>query len=71
MGIRTGGGMSYNKKLVIKGKNKKQIIYMVKAGNEIIWEGTDIHKQFKQLKSAHKDKNLIIAWKQSKESTRV
>lgn len=59
--------MTSKKKLIIKNKNKQAIIYAVKAGDETIWEGPDIHKKFKELQNAHNNEELSISWKTFKE----
>ena len=59
--------MAHNKKLVLGSKKKGQIIYVVKAGNEIIWEGENIHKRFRELKAIHKGQELTVGWKPAKE----
>ncbi len=53
--------MKHDKRLIIK--KKGSIVYSVKAGDSIIWEGKDIHKSFPALKSANRGKELIISWK--------
>ena len=59
--------MAPKKKLIIKNKNLGSIIYTVKAGNEIVWEGEDIHRQYKDLKISNKGENLTVSWRLSKE----
>ena len=59
--------MAHKKKLILKSEKMGPIIYTVKAEDDIIWQGRDIHKRFNVLKAAHKGKNLSVSWRYSKE----
>jgi hypothetical protein len=47
-------------------KKQESIVYTIKAGKDIIWEGADIHKKFPILKAANRDKELSIICKSTK-----
>jgi len=59
--------MTSTKKLILKNKNNGSIIYTVKAGDDVIWEGKDLHKKFKDLKDSNKGKQLTVGWKRMRE----
>lgn len=59
--------MTLKKKLILKNKNPGSIIYTVKAGDNVIWEGKDLHKEFKDIKTSNKGKQLTIGWRNMKE----
>jgi hypothetical protein len=49
------------KKLVIKKANT--IIYQVKDGSDVIWEGLNITEIFPRLQEKHPDRDLSIGWR--------
>jgi len=65
--LKGGGIMTLKKKLILKNKNPGSIIYTVKAGDNVIWEGKDLHKEFKDIKTSNKGKQLTIGWRNMKE----
>ncbi len=58
-------------KLVLKRTKKESIVYAIKADNEILWEGKDLHKRFKDIKAANKDRQLTVCWRSLKENISV
>ena len=58
-------------KLVLKKAKKEPIVYAIKADNEILWEGKDLHKRFKDIKATNKDRQLTVCWRSSKENISV
>jgi len=54
--------MTSTKKLILKNKNNGSIIYTVKAGDSVIWEGKDL-----DLKDSNKGKQLTVGWKRMRE----
>ena len=57
--------MVAKKKLTLR--KRDSVVYTIKAGEDIIWEGKDIHKKYPVLKAANRDKNLRVSWKTVKE----
>ena len=58
-------------KLVLRRAKKEPIVYAIKTDNKILWEGKDLHKRFKDIKAANKDKQLTVCWRSLKENIGV
>ena len=49
-------------------KRHGTIVYTIKMGENVLWEGKDVHEVYPKLTTTYKDRELTIHWKDKEES---
>jgi len=56
-----------SKRTSIKRSPEAPLVYVIKVDEKVIWEGRDLTKQIKKVKSENPQGTIAIAWKSNKE----